>query len=88
MSEEFVTDPSVTQKKQNNPVCLDKRTGLLLSTDCFGKHWLHNDLVLNLNGSYVLHSLQMTHGNTDFTLIFFSSFGTHLLKNIGRICLL
>jgi len=38
--------------------------------------------LLNGNRSYVLHGLHMTHSNTDFTLIFFSSFGTHLLCNL------
>lgn len=41
--------------------------------------------MLNGNRGYVLHSLHMTHSNTDLTLIFFSSFGTYLFPNIGRI---
>ena len=39
--------------------------------------------MLNCNCRYVLHGLQMTHCNTDFTLIFFSSFGTYLLDQLA-----
>ena len=38
-------------------------------------------VILNCYGGYVLHGLQMTHGNTDLTLIFFSLSGTHLLNH-------
>ena len=39
--------------------------------------WLYKD------GCYVLHSLDMTHSNTDFAAEIFSSFGTHLLDHLA-----
>ena len=39
--------------------------------------------MLNGNRCYVLHGLQMTHGNTDFTIVFFSSYGIHLLDHLA-----
>jgi len=40
---------------------------------------------LNCDCCYVLHSLHMPHSNTDFAAEIFSSFGTHLLPDIGRV---
>lgn len=49
---------------------------------------LPKGLKLYCNGSDVLHFLHMPHSNSIISLEFHASYGTHLLKNIGRIRLL
>jgi len=40
---------------------------------------------LNCDCCYVLHGLQMSHGNTDFAAEIYGSSGTHLLPNLVSI---
>lgn len=42
------------------------------------------DVLLNCDKGYVLHSLHMSHSNPVISLIFHLSYGTNLLPNIRR----
>ena len=69
---------------KNNITLTNEEVDIILEIDTIlTKEDLLKIKDLNCDCCYVLHSLHMPHSNTDFTFIFFSSFGTHLLSNIG-----